>query len=687
MTVLVCRRTFCREHSGSILRSCIIALRGGFFMNPGTLSLQKRNLAVSWQKKLFAAGRMLDTSIVNDMVTASWFRSRAYGVAPGYVFSSPVPEREFKSALERNRELLKSATPLMEKLFDAISGSRSVIGLADKAGLIIHTVGHEEELKRLIVFNAGYYATEKTNGTNGIGTCLVERKPLEIIGCEHYAEQASGWCCSAAPIMDRKGTLIGVLNVSIELENYHQHTLGMVAAAAHAIGEQLRLRRLLRQQRIMFELIDEGVIFLDSDGFISAWNDKARAMLSAQDMREREDLPNIRELVCESSALDEALASRKPLHDQECTLQLRQGTLQCVLSSSPMEDNSGLLLTLRETRRLRDYAARLMGAKAIYTFDDILGDSPAMRDVLRLGRAAAQGEITTLIMGESGTGKELLAQAIHNASSRQGGPFVAVNCGALPPGLVESELFGYEEGAFTGASKRGKPGKFELADGGTIFLDEIGEMPLDAQAALLRLLQEGELTRVGGTRPRRVALRVIAATNRILADEVRARRFREDLYYRLNVLTIRLPALRERADDLPALALHFLQRFGAASGRKHLVFSPECSESLTRHHWPGNVRELANTIERTIALAEGSVISRLDLPNTQQFPERGLPAMPPGTLRSREMEAIFETLKANGGNMRAAAQSLGIARSALYRKLHRYGFTPDLWREHEETAE
>ena len=473
MTVLVCRRTFCREHSGSILRSCIIALRGGFFMNPGTLSLQKRNLAVSWQKKLFAAGRMLDTSIVNDMVTASWFRSRAYGVAPGYVFSSPVPEREFKSALERNRELLKSATPLMEKLFDAISGSRSVIGLADKAGLIIHTVGHEEELKRLIVFNAGYYATEKTNGTNGIGTCLVERKPLEIIGCEHYAEQASGWCCSAAPIMDRKGTLIGVLNVSIELENYHQHTLGMVAAAAHAIGEQLRLRRLLRQQRIMFELIDEGVIFLDSDGFISAWNDKARAMLSAQDMREREDLPNIRELVCESSALDEALASRKPLHDQECTLQLRQGTLQCVLSSSPMEDNSGLLLTLRETRRLRDYAARLMGAKAIYTFDDILGDSPAMRDVLRLGRAAAQGEITTLIMGESGTGKELLAQAIHNASSRQGGPFVAVNCGALPPGLVESELFGYEEGAFTGASKRGKPGKFELADGGTIFLDEI----------------------------------------------------------------------------------------------------------------------------------------------------------------------------------------------------------------------
>lgn len=651
-------------------------------MNSDASSLQKRNMAVSWQKKLFAAGRMLDTSVVSDIIMASWFRSRAYGVAPGYVFSSPVPEREFLQALERNRELLKSATPLMEKLFDAISGSRSVIGLADKAGLIIHTVGHEEDLKRLIVFNSGYYATEKTNGTNGIGTCLVERKPLEIIGCEHYAEQASGWCCSAAPIQDKNGALIGVLNVSIELENYHQHTLGMVAAAAHAIGEQLRLRRLLSQQRTMLELIDEGVIFLDGDGFISAWNDKARAMLQAQDMREREELPNIRELVRESSALGEALATRKPLHDLECTLQLRQASLQCVLSTSPMEDNSGLLLTLRETKRLRDYASRLMGAKAIYTFDDMLGDSPAMREVLRLGHVAARGDITTLILGESGTGKELLAQAIHNASSRSNGPFVAVNCGALPPGLVESELFGYEEGAFTGANRRGKPGKFELADGGTIFLDEIGEMPLDAQAALLRLLQEGELTRVGGSRPRRVDIRVIAATNKILLDEVNARRFREDLYYRLNVLCIRLPALRERADDLPALALHFLQRFGASSGRKNLVFSPECFESLTRYHWPGNVRELANTIERTIALAEGSVISRLDLPaaSAQPLPERGLPAMPRGTLRTREMEAISDALKAHGGNMRAAAQSLGIARSALYRKLRRYGFTPDLWR-------
>ena len=311
--------------------------------------------------------------------------------------------------------------------------------------------------------------------------------------------------------------------------------------------------------------------------------------------------------------------------------------------------------------------------------DEIIGQSPAMTEFRQELAHVAPTDAWVLITGENGTGKELAARAVHRNSRRADAPLVAVNCAAIPEELIESELFGHEKGAFTGADSS-RAGKFELAHKGTLFLDEIGDMSLKTQAKILRILQEQSFERVGGMHTLKVDVRVIAATNRILADEVRARRFREDLYYRLNVLTIRLPALRERADDLPALALHFLQRFGAASGRKHLVFSPECFESLTRHHWPGNVRELANTIERTIALAEGSVISRLDLPNTQQFPERGLPAMPPGTLRSREMEAIFETLKANGGNMRAAAQSLGIARSALYRKLHRYGFTPDLWR-------
>ena len=640
-----------------------------------------RNQAIRRQKELFASGGVPDAAVVSDMIAASWFRSRACGLPPGHIFPSPLPEQEFRQALEHGRELLESAAPLMQKLFDAISGSRSVIGLADTSGLILHTVGPEESLKRLAAFTEGYRATEKSSGTNGIGTCLVECRPLEIIGCEHYAEQASGWCCSAAPIMRGK-ELFGILNVSIELEHYHRHTLGMVAAAAYAIGEQLHLRRLLGQQRAMLELIDEGVIFLDGRGFISAWNDKARAMLQAQDLRGREDLPSIRELIRESPLLDEVLTARKALHDQETTLHLRQAALNCVLSASPLGNCSGLLLTLRETRRLRDYAARIMGAKAIYTFDDMLGDSPAMREALRLGHIAAQSDITTLILGESGAGKELLAQAVHNASARRGGPFVAVNCGALPPGLVESELFGYEEGAFTGAVRRGRAGRFELADGGTVFLDEIGEMPLDAQVSLLRLLQEKELTRVGGGRPRRVDIRVIAATNRDLQEEVRAHRFREDLYYRLNVLTIRLPSLRERPGDLPVLALHFLRRLGAASGRKHLVFSPECLESLTRYHWPGNVRELANAVERAIALTEGSVISRLDLP-AAYVPSpapRGIAPHGCATLRAQEREAISEVLRANGGNVRAAAQSLGIARSVLYRRLRRYGLTPDIWR-------
>ena len=379
----------------------------------------------------------------------------------------------------------------------------------------------------------------------------------------------------------------------------------MVAAAAYAIGEQLHLRRLLGQQRAMLELIDEGVIFLDGRGFISAWNDKARAMLQAQDLRGREDLPSIRELIRESPLLDEVLTARKALHDQETTLHLRQAALNCVLSASPLGNCSGLLLTLRETRRLRDYAARIMGAKAIYTFDDMLGDSPAMREALRLGHIAAQSDITTLILGESGAGKELLAQAVHNASARRGGPFVAVNCGALPPGLVESELFGYEEGAFTGAVRRGRAGRFELADGGTILLDEISEMELGLQAKLLRVLQESEIDRVGGTESVRVNVRVIATTNRNLEEWVREGKFRQDLFFRLNVIPLRLPSLRERGEDVLELARFFMNMYVREYALPSTELSPEASRWLLDYDWPGNVRELQNLMERAVLLAGG----------------------------------------------------------------------------------
>ncbi|MCI7616768.1 sigma-54 interaction domain-containing protein, partial [Desulfovibrio piger] len=294
-------------------------------------------------------------------------------------------------------------------------------------------------------------------------------------------------------------------------------------------------------------------------------------------------------------------------------------------------------------------------------------------------------------------GKELFAHAIHNASARKNAPFVVVNCGALPRDLIQSELFGYDPGAFTGAQKQGKPGKFELAEGGTIFLDEIGDMPLEAQINLLRVIQNKEVSRIGGKFSRPIDVRIIAATNKRLQQSVRDGSFREDLFYRLSVLTIDVPPLRERQQDVMLLAESFLRAGVQAIHKPCRGFSAEVAEIFSRYPWPGNVRELENIVERSLNIARGDTIEREDLPlsllerededlggrNRWQAapapgnsPAAALPGRDTGrggTLQSREVEILLDVLKANGGNMRKTAQELGIARSALYAKLHRMG--------------
>ena len=329
------------------------------------------------------------------------------------------------------------------------------------------------------------------------------------------------------------------------------------------------------------------------------------------------------------------------------------------------------MLTLRETKRIKESAVRVTGAKAVYTFDHIVGNAPATQEVVRMARMAAQSDVTTLILGESGTGKELFAQSIHNGGRRANAPFVVVNCGALPRNLVQSELFGYDEGSFTGASRLGKPGKFELADNGTIFLDEIGEMPLEAQVSLLRLLQNGEVTRVGGKHTRLVNVRVLAATNRNLENAIRQNAFREDLYYRLNVFTLNVPPLRERSSDIALLINHFLAHFVASLGRGPLRVTDRAMDVLLGYPWPGNIRELENVMERLANIVRHPLVSEEDLP--PQMVTVRQPASPQGLLHSKEAETILETLRQTGGNIRAAAALLGVSRGGLYVKLRRLG--------------
>lgn len=383
-----------------------------------------------------------------------------------------------------------------------------------------------------------------------------------------------------------------------------------------------------------------------------------------------------------------------------------------------------IAVSIRNAFKVRDLAGEVTRLKRAQSgqlgFKDMIASAPAMRQVVRLGERAAKSNIPILITGESGVGKELVARSIMAASDRAGRPFVAVNCGAIPENLVESTLFGHEKGAFTGAVAK-HMGKFQEADGGTLFLDEIGELPLDMQVKLLRALQEGEVDPVGGKKPVKVDVRIISATNRDLAEQVKCGAFREDLFYRLNVFPIEVPSLSERADDIPALVRHFIARFNAQEGKTVLDATSETMSMLAGHHWKGNVRQLENAVFRAVVLCDGDYLTPEDFPQIsglnptlrQAEPERpapvavtAAPAEPvdePGfvtnghahafpvditdegghlrPLESIERDLIAFAIETYSGRMAEVARRLGLGRSTLYRKVREYDLDVDNFRE------
>jgi len=349
---------------------------------------------------------------------------------------------------------------------------------------------------------------------------------------------------------------------------------------------------------------------------------------------------------------------------------LKQGAFDYVTKPIDPDELSHLVLRALEQRRLREENTQLRETiDHLVAVDEIVGESPPMRKVLELVEHVAKTDATVLILGESGTGKEVIARAIHTNSRRRYFPVVSVNCGALPESLLESELFGHEKGAFTGAQYRRK-GKIEMADGGTLFLDEVGAIDPKMQVDLLRVLETKELTRIGGTRPIKVDFRVICATNENLEAAVREGRFREDFYYRINVFTIELPPLRARRSDIPALANHFLQRFACQMDKRITRISPEALELLTAYDWPGNVRELSNAIERAMVVGVPPAIRPEDLPLRKPI-RSDVPS--DQSLAEMEKRHIAAVLERAGGNVTQAAEILKVDRVTVYNKIKKYG--------------
>ena len=641
-------------------------------------------------KQAFLAGdQAAAEGRVRPLVLESWKRCLPFLGTKLAKKRTCLEQSALTHVMQQNRELLACAIPVIEYLNTILGSSSTVVLLTSGDGVLLHKHVGTKSRAAAALLSLGMLMGEEYEGTTSTALCLREQSVVELFGAEHLIREEEDLCCISAPIFGGKRRMLGVLTIALPLELYHLHTSGMVLMAAKDISDQHHLHDLLSDQEAILEQVDTGIVVL-------AANCTGRSMLHISPPPA--PLGNINDVLGSAESLLMMIQSRKNIRDRECFFNLTDGgSLQCMLSAAPIPNDKGMVLFLHEASKAQRLAAHSVGAKAIYTFSSIIGESPSLQKAIELSKVASHSNITTLILGESGTGKELFAHAIHNASARKNAPFVVVNCGALPRDLIQSELFGYDPGAFTGAQKQGKPGKFELAEGGTIFLDEIGDMPLEAQINLLRVIQNKEVSRIGGKFSRPIDVRIIAATNKRLQQSVRDGSFREDLFYRLSVLTIDVPPLRERQQDVMLLAESFLRAGVQAIHKPCRGFSAEVAEIFSRYPWPGNVRELENIVERSLNIARGDTIEREDLPLSllerededlggrnrwQAAPAPGnvpaavLPGRDTGrggTLQSREVEILLDVLKANGGNMRKTAQELGIARSALYAKLHRMG--------------
>ena len=619
---------------------------------------------------------------VRPMIASSWMRSKDFHVNMTKPLRAPILSRpELHSLQAANQTLIDIAKPIMKKMHSLVWETKNLISLHNPDGYMLYSCGDEyyAEMETESSFSLGVCWQERYIGTNGITLAVLEDSPVQVYGAEHYCAAQHDGTCSAAPIHDRDGKIIGVLNMAGKDWSRTLHTLGLVALASFSIENQLTLLHSYRLVDTAISSISEGIVVVDRELCIQRINLGGEQILRAK----KESLLGHSISTWFGSRHEELqLRLQKeiaPFSFAEEELIVGEHHISCNISIFPIvveQHPEGAVLLLRRSRSINALANQVMGNQARYAFDSIITQAPQILRTIQTMESIAATNCTVLLEGESGTGKELFAHAIHSASNRKNGPFIAVNCASLPHSLVESELFGYEKGAFTGALGQGNPGKFELADGGTVFLDEIGELPLEIQSKLLRVLDTHRIFRIGGKTEKHLDIRVIAATNRDLQREVRNFNFREDLYYRINVLSFHIVPLRERVGDVPVLANYFIDEINRRGERNSKIISPECMRILEQHTWPGNVRELQNVILRAYYCSgKSEAILPEHLPDDLLHP---LSNTQEQQLKqyfgedSAQKEKIERVLAQCNGDTKRACQQLGVSRATLYRYLSYY---------------
>ena len=651
---------------------------------------QDAGVMSAWERMI--EGREPPASAVRAIVDASWQRCIDGRVDPGAT-SGPPPldeDRVFDLRI-RNRRLLDAIEPLIKQTRELLWQTETVLVLTDPNGTILDLAGDSRIVGPLgeLRLIPGCNWTERTGGTNAIGTALALQQPVQIHSAEHFCIAMKRWTCAATVICDpQDGTVLGGIDVSGLAHTYSQHSFPFIVSLASRIESRLGRVTMERHLRLLENSLaccsgrTEGVAIVDEFGRLVKTNSQARAAFA------RLGVSGALEGVFPIPGIAAIAEGAAPPESSEW---LRMARIERVKEGA---DTLGFMLIAPASSRLatlRSVPILTVGSERTQAFSGIIGKSSLLRAAIQKAQQLAKVAVPVLLLGETGVGKELFARGIHQASTRADGPFVALNCGSLSRDLLTSELFGYAEGAFTGACRSGMTGKIEAADRGTLFLDEIGEMPLDIQPHLLRVLEEGEVLRLGENTARKVNFRLIAATHRDLRAEIADGSFRTDLYYRLAVTNILIPPLRERKSDLPDLLEHWLRVSCDRFGVDNVAIDDTAYECLMNYTWPGNVRELRNAIEGAVLMASDGVIRIGDLPAEIHTPSfcagardkssAGASKALPREVRSleaAEAESIRFAIQQYRGNLTEAAAQLGIAKSTLYQKVAKYGLADDI---------
>lgn len=637
-----------------------------FLSDPAEYALSVRK---DWER-FMNTGKIDGLSVRHDILK-SWERSLQIG-APQSNAPEAVPAfkgNELEAHLTKNSNLISLAAPLMEEFSNLLYDAPTVLNLCDSDGIILKTVGgknakkHAEEQLLL----PGFCLDERSSGTTGVSMVKNTRMPYAIYGYEHYASNAKSIYCCAAPIFEvGGGKMTGIVAFSGHNLDISPQAMGSVTFLARAIEGRLysdasakTYYLLKRYKEVVLKHEDCITAALDSSlNIVISSIYQHSLIVSGNPAKFIEVIESALEQECKpflsnpsgKSSQREIIHTKAKEYDISC---------ECIYTDTAL---AGFIVYIKDSSVRSNIGTISKGARQnLQERPVLIGSNPEFIKSVNMAKQIAKTDVPVILLGETGVGKEDFAHTIYQHSSRSGKPFIAVNCGAIPKELIASELFGYMSGAFTGALPKGSPGKIEAADGGTLFFDELGELPLDSQTYLLRVLQTKEVMRLGSNKTIPVDVRIIAATNADLKQMILEKRFRSDLYYRLNVISVEIPPLRKRLDDLPALADYFSRKFRGIS----CTISQSDLLYISRYSWPGNIRELINVIQKATILDQDTVTA------LKEYTDLNLKTNPvfEGHLPSYSSfdEYMYATLQKYNGNVSKAAKELGVARSTIYR--------------------